>query len=101
MKKELLKKLSSVPSAPAPLFDPFWPAWRAPMASGWAPPIHAAKKSPALAFEHNVEKVCTDLTDLMHDSEVNFIYIASPNNLHFPKLIWLCPMANMSCAKNR
>lgn len=43
------------------------------------------EKGRALASEHNVEKVCTDLTDLMHDSEVNFIYIASPNNLHFPQ----------------
>ena len=55
------------------------------MASGWAPSIHAAKKRPGFGLEHNVEKVCTDLTDLMHDSEVNFIYIASPNNLHFPQ----------------
>lgn len=36
-----------------------------------------------LAEKYGIEKVYTDLKELMADEEVNFIYVASPNNLHY------------------
>ncbi len=36
-----------------------------------------------LADDYGVAKVYTQLEDLFNDSEVNFIYVASPNSLHF------------------
>ena len=41
------------------------------------------EKGWALAREFGIEKVYTDLNDLCADPEIDFIYIASPNSLHF------------------
>lgn len=40
-------------------------------------------KGEALAQKFNVEKVYTCLEELFSDDEIDYIYIASPNNLHF------------------
>lgn len=42
-------------------------------------------KGSALAEKYGVKQVYTDLSDLMNDSEINFVYIASPNDLHYPQ----------------
>lgn len=41
------------------------------------------EKGAALAAQYDVKKVYTDLADLLRDEEVNFIYVASPNSLHY------------------
>lgn len=41
------------------------------------------EKGKELAKEYGAEKVYTDLDALLSDEEVNFIYVASPNNLHY------------------
>lgn len=41
------------------------------------------EKGEALAAGYGVEKVYTSLNDLMKDEKVDFIYVASPNNLHY------------------
>jgi len=41
------------------------------------------EKGESLAEKYGVKKVYTDLQDLMNDGQVDFIYIASPNNLHY------------------
>ncbi len=38
-----------------------------------------------LAGRHGVRKVYTRLEDLLVDPEVDFVYIASPNDLHYPQ----------------
>ena len=40
-------------------------------------------KGKEFAEAYGVKKVYTNLADLMNDSEINFIYIASPNDLHY------------------
>ncbi len=44
------------------------------------------EKGRELAGEYGVEKVYTDLEALFSDEEVNFIYVASPNNLHYEQV---------------
>lgn len=41
------------------------------------------KKGRELAGKYGAEKVYTDLNALLSDEEVNFIYVASPNNMHY------------------
>jgi len=41
------------------------------------------EKGKALADKYSCQKVYTVLTDLLEDPEVNFVYVASPNSLHF------------------
>lgn len=41
------------------------------------------EKGRALAADYGVEKVYTSTEDLFADKEVNFIYVASPNSLHY------------------
>lgn len=41
------------------------------------------EKGRKLADEYGAQKVYTELKDLMKDPEVNFIYVASPNSLHY------------------
>lgn len=41
------------------------------------------EKGLSLAALYDVKKVYTNLDDLMNDKEVDFIYVASPNNLHY------------------
>lgn len=41
------------------------------------------EKGMQLAEAYNVEKIYTSLEDLMTDEAVNFIYVASPNSLHY------------------
>ena len=36
-----------------------------------------------LAGKYGIEKVYTDMEEFLSDKEVNFIYVASPNNLHY------------------
>lgn len=38
----------------------------------------------ALADKFNVKKVYTDYDEMLNDKEIDFIYIASPNSLHYP-----------------
>lgn len=42
-----------------------------------------AETAEALARKYKVEKIYTDAEALFHDENVNFIYIASPNSLHY------------------
>ena len=37
----------------------------------------------ALADKFNVKKVYTDFEEMLKDEEIDFIYIASPNSLHY------------------
>lgn len=41
------------------------------------------EKGNDLAEKYSVKKVYTELADLMSDEDVNFIYVASPNSLHY------------------
>ncbi len=41
------------------------------------------EKGEALSKKYGVGKVYTELNDLMNDEQVNFIYVASPNSLHY------------------
>ena len=41
------------------------------------------EKGEALAAVYGVKKVYNDLQDLMKDEQVDFIYVASPNSLHY------------------
>lgn len=43
----------------------------------------SGEKGRKLADEYGAQKVYTDLEALMEDPEVNFIYVASPNSLHY------------------
>lgn len=40
-------------------------------------------KGTALAQQYGAERVYTDLDDFLADPEVNFVYIATPNSLHY------------------
>ncbi len=42
------------------------------------------EKGRGLASDYGVDKVYTSLEALFADEDVNFIYVASPNNLHYP-----------------
>ena len=41
------------------------------------------EKGRELAAEYGTEKVYTNLEELLCDEEINFVYVASPNNLHY------------------
>ena len=41
------------------------------------------EKGEALAVKYDVSKVYTDLDEMLDDPELNFIYVASPNSLHY------------------
>ena len=41
------------------------------------------ERGQALAEKYGVKKVYTDLTTMLEDPEVDFVYVASPNSLHF------------------
>ncbi|MDO4977279.1 MAG: Gfo/Idh/MocA family oxidoreductase [Eubacteriales bacterium] len=41
------------------------------------------EKGRALASEYGVDKVYTDMDAFLADEEVNFVYVASPNSLHY------------------
>lgn len=41
------------------------------------------EKGRELAGAYGAEKVCTDLEELFADEQVNFVYVASPNSLHY------------------
>ena len=41
------------------------------------------KKGRELAEKYGAEKVYTDLEALFSDEDVNYIYVASPNNMHY------------------
>lgn len=43
----------------------------------------SAEKGQALAAEYGAEKVYTDMDAFLADDEVNFVYIATPNLLHY------------------
>jgi len=42
-----------------------------------------AEKGKALADEYGVEKIYTDMDAFLNDEEVNFVYVATPNLLHY------------------
>jgi predicted dehydrogenase len=41
------------------------------------------EKGDKLAFDYNVQKVYTDMDKFLADEEINFVYIATPNLLHY------------------
>lgn len=41
------------------------------------------EKGKALADKYGVQKVYTKLTDMLEDEQVEFVYVASPNSLHY------------------
>ena len=41
------------------------------------------EKGKALADKYGVKKVYTQLTDMLEDPQVEFVYVASPNSLHY------------------
>ena len=41
------------------------------------------EKGRALAEKYGAKKVYTKLTDMLEDGEVDFVYVASPNSLHY------------------
>ncbi|MDD2533515.1 MAG: Gfo/Idh/MocA family oxidoreductase [Eubacteriales bacterium] len=41
------------------------------------------KSGRELANDYGVQKVYTEIEDLLNDPDINFIYVASPNNMHF------------------
>lgn len=43
------------------------------------------EKGEVLANKFGAEMVCTDLDDFLADPDVNCVYIASPNSLHYPQ----------------
>lgn len=53
------------------------------------------ERGRALAGKYGAEKVYTSLEALLSDREVNFIYVASPNNLHYEQV-----KAALLCGKN-
>lgn len=54
----------------------------------------------ALADTYGVEKVYTDLEEMLEDEELNFIYIASPNSLHYEQIkLALAHDKNVICEK--
>lgn len=44
-------------------------------------------KGKVLGDAYGIEKVYTSLSDLMKDDQVNFVYIASPNSLHYEQAL--------------
>lgn len=58
------------------------------------------EKGRQLAAEYGVKKVYTVLEDLMQDDQVDFIYVASPNNLHYEQAkLALLHGKNVICEK--
>lgn len=47
--------------------------------------MYSRKESSArtLAEKYEIDKIYTDLDEMLRDEEINFVYIASPNSLHF------------------
>lgn len=45
----------------------------------------SAEKGSALAEKYGAGKVYTDMDAFLNDEEVNFVYIATPNLLHYPQ----------------
>lgn len=45
------------------------------------------EKGSALAAEYGASKVYTDMDAMLADEEINFVYIASPNLLHYPNTL--------------
>ena len=43
------------------------------------------EKAQALAAQYGAEKAYTDMDAFLADEEVNFVYIATPNLLHYPQ----------------
>lgn len=47
--------------------------------------MFSRKESSAhkLADKYEIDKIYTNLDDMLKDEEINFVYVASPNSLHF------------------
>ena len=43
------------------------------------------EKGEKLAAEYGAEKVYTDMDAFLADPQINFVYIATPNILHYPQ----------------
>lgn len=43
------------------------------------------EKAKAFAQKHGIERYCDDLSQMMNDPNVDTIYVASPNALHYPQ----------------
>lgn len=46
----------------------------------------SAEKGKALAAEYDTDKIYTDMDAFLADSEVNFVYVATPNLLHYEQV---------------
>ena len=58
------------------------------------------EKAREFAEKHGVEKFYDSLEAMMSDEEINFIYVASPNSLHYPQsLLALENGKNVICEK--
>ncbi len=58
------------------------------------------EKGQGLAAAYQVEKVYTDLEEMLKDEEINFIYVASPNSLHYEQTkMALLAGKNVICEK--
>ena len=47
--------------------------------------MYSRKKDSAkpLADKYGIDKIYTDLDEMLQDEDINFVYVASPNSLHF------------------
>lgn len=43
------------------------------------------EKGEAFAAKHGIAKVYTDMDEMFKDPDIDFIYVASPNSLHYPQ----------------
>lgn len=58
------------------------------------------EKAQVLAEKYGVRKMHTALSDLMADEEVDFIYVASPNSLHYEQVLMALEAGkNVICEK--
>lgn len=58
------------------------------------------EKGKVLAEKYNVDKVYTDIEAFLSDKELNFVYIASPNSLHYEQTkMALLAGKNVICEK--
>lgn len=48
----------------------------------------SAEKAEAFAKKHNIAKTYTDLQEMMNDKEIDTIYVATPNSLHYEQTLF-------------
>lgn len=65
--------------------------------------MFSRKESSArmLADKYEIDKIYTNLDDMLKDEEINFVYVASPNSLHFEHALKLCRQEKTLSVKSR